>query len=146
MSNIINNTIGNIIFYDYIDETEESKINNIFKSNHIVKCKVEVYSEEGPIPHFHIVGVNTYFDCCVRIYDNHFFKHGIHKCFFNTKQCHQLYDWLKRTNDKIDPTKSNWHVIEQQWIVNNPRCLYPADKKCIDMPDYRKMKDFKSGI
>lgn len=144
MNNMVT-TIGNIAFSEPINEVEISRINNRFKPNHIGECKVEVYAGEGSIPHFHIVGVNTDFDCCVRIYDNHFFEHGIHRDTLNAKQCQQLHDWLKRTNDRLG-NKSNWKTIVTTWEDNNPNCVYPANKKCSDMPDYSKMKNFRAGM
>jgi len=138
--------VGNIVFSDYINEKEVSGINNRFRTKNIGECKIEVYGGEGPIPHFHIISINGNFDCCVRIYDNHFFQHDIHRDTLNSRQCAESNNWLKLTSDKSINPITNWNYIALLWGDLNPECMYPDSKKCKEQPKYNLMKDFRAGM
>ena len=65
--------IGEIDFSQSLNESEIGSKNSRFSIKKVGPCKIEVYNVEGQIPHFHISGISKKFNCCVRIYDAHFF-------------------------------------------------------------------------
>ena len=138
--------IGFISFNDEVlNETEATTNHSRFIPKKIGECKVEVYGpNEGQIPHFHIEGNN--FNCCVRVYDNHFFQHGNHRDVLNSYQCRQLHEWLQQLNDKSLVPITNWQTIVLSWEIANSECKYPENKKCKEQPRYDLMSEFKSGI
>jgi 5,10-methenyltetrahydromethanopterin hydrogenase len=57
--------IGTIIFDDIIEEKEATNLTNRFKPKSIGECKVEIYPNEGQVPHFHIYNLNKTFQTCI---------------------------------------------------------------------------------
>lgn len=130
---------GIIDFSDIITEKEISS-NNRFNPTGIGQCKVQIYGNEGDIPHFHIEGVGSDFDCCVRIYEANFFQHGTHCDILNSKQCSELDIWLRsKTNRNI----SRWIEICAFWEAYNPDCRYQEYKKATHQPAYYNMNSIK---
>ena len=144
-------TVGTIDFNDILNEAEISSIGPRYRVKNIGPCKVEVYGDEGQIPHFHIVGISKKFNCCVRIYDNHFFSHGNkNRDTLNHQQCIELNKWLSEisANQILDSTtpSTNWKVIEFSWRLANPDCKFPDRLKVTEQPDYSKMSEFRDTI
>ena len=140
--------VGFITFNDEVlNETEATTKHSRFRPKNIGEYKVQVYGpNEGQIPHFHIEGIGNNFDCCVRVYDNHFFQHGNHRDVLNSYQCRQLHEWLQQLNDKSLTPITNWQTIVLYWEGANPECKYPENKKCREQPRYDLMSEFRSGI
>lgn len=128
-------TLGTINFKNILAEREIAS-NNRFKGRYIGECKVQVYGNEGQIPHFHIESLDKKFDCCVRIYEPYFFQHGTHQDLLNGYQCKQLDKWLKNI-EKFSNT--NWQNIVLTWIGMNPDCKYPENQKVNNQPNYSNM-------
>ena len=138
---------GIIIFSDSLNESEINYKNSRIKPKKIGECKVEVYGSEGPIPHFHIYNKDKSFNCCIRIYDNHFFSHGNkYRDILNTSQCRELDEWLRQINDKSLVPMTNWQAIVYMWEAANGECKYPESKKVKVQPDYTKINTFKDII
>jgi hypothetical protein len=136
-------TIGTIIFDDLLNEDEIISKKGRFNPTGLGECKIEVYSGEGDIPHFHLFKEDNSFACCICIYSSHFFPHGgKYRSKLNSKQCKQLDDWLDSPT-KIDNRITNWGLIKIMWEIMNPQCKFPESKKVVKKPYYRNMIDFK---
>ena len=139
--------IGAIDDFEIINEAGIGKL-SIQK---IGKVKINVYANEGPVPHFHIEGDG--FSCCVCIFDNMYFDHGIHTDTLNKSQCKQLDEFM-RDKSEIDPIHTNWEMCKIAWemnnissndninIVNRYRMMY-GDRK--QQPDYTDIKGYKKN-
>ena len=140
-------TIGSID--DFVtNEIEEVTIS----TNEISKVgvvKISVYGGEGPVPHFHIEGKD--FSCCVCIFDNRYFDHGIHQDILNTKQLKEL-DRFMRDKSSINEKLTNWEAAKFIWeaanIENNDDISmvlrYKLEyKNKTKQPDYTKIDGYK---
>lgn len=136
--------IGTIDFSTAINEKEIGIRNRYNPGGSIGVCKIEVYENEGQIPHFHITSIDKKFSCCVRIFDNHFFQHGKHQGALNSNQCVELDAWLRLPFKTMNQT--NWGAIATSWFVQNPYCRYPKEKQVDIQPDYTTMTEFRSGV
>lgn len=108
-------------------------------SNKIGECKVYVYSNEGTIPHFHLIASDGQ-ESCICIYESLYFNHGSKTMKLNSKQRKELDSWLSKpcqSNEKI----SNWKNINIVWKVGNGKDNVPKDAT---KPDYRYMKNMRS--
>jgi len=141
--------IGEIDFSQSLNESEIDSKNSRFSIKKVGPCKIEVYNGEGQIPHFHITGISKKFNCCVRIYDAHFFSHGNkYRDTLNASQCTELNNWLMQINSKSLPNApvTNWQMIVYMWENSNPDCKYPEKLKTDSQPDYSKMSLFRDEI
>lgn len=138
-------TIGEFDFNDYsfiLTEEEISDQNNRpnFKKG-INKCKVEVYSGEGPNPHFHLFNLSGDFHMCALIYSANYFSHGgKYTDTLNSNQREILNNWLDEKN-KDNDNITNWEAIALKWNNFNPRWAINMIGKI--KPDYSDMKTFK---
>ena len=117
----------------------------------IGNIKICVYGGEGPVPHFHIEGDG--FNCCVCIFDNMYFDHGIHTDTLNKSQCKQLDEFM-RERSKMNNKLTNWETCKLLWesanissndniaMVNRYRMMY-GDRK--QQPDYTDIKGYKKN-
>ncbi len=127
-----------------IDLSTEELINEdctgrINFSNKIGECQVYVYSNEGPIPHFHLIAKDGN-EACICIYEPLYFNHGRKTMRLNSKQRKELNNWLNElniNNEKI----SNWEYINIVWEVENGKDYIP---KNATKPDYRYMENMRS--
>jgi hypothetical protein len=128
---------NNVLLEDRINSDDDK-----LRLKKVGLCNVYVYSGEGPNPHFHIKGEN--FEACVKIYEAEFFSHADYHCELSKSNCSKLNDWLDQKNILINPEKTNWEVIKDVWIRNNPDNIYKnPPKQCDEKPDYSKMKNSK---
>lgn len=110
------------------------------------RVRISVYKNEGPIAHFHITGENRFL-CCICIYENAYFNHGLKQSTLNGKQLRTLVDWLKSSNSK-DPNRTNWEYIRDEWNKNNS---LPIHRKYIDslrsttIPNYTSDMSFREN-
>jgi hypothetical protein len=139
--------IGEIDFSQSINESEIGNQNSRFSIKKVGPCKIEVYNGEGQIPHFYITGIGKKFNCCVRIYDAHFFSHGNkYRDTLNSSQCNDLNNWLMQINSKMAVPMTNWQAIKSLWETLNSDCKYPEKLKTTSQPDYSKMSLFRDEI
>ena len=101
-------------------------------------CKIEVWPNEGPIPHFHIISKNDIkWECCIEIYNSKYFHHGSKQGTLTNKQLKILDSWL-REKSKIHnyPNLTNWDLLCIFWLgQGNPTKLVPQNPV---QPDYTK--------
>lgn len=140
-------TVGTIIFNDIIEEKEIVDSARRFKPKSIGECKIEIYPNEGQVPHFHIYNLTKTFQTCICIYSNNYFSHGgKYKDKFNSRQCEQLNEWLANKNkNSYVGVITNWAMIEALWNTFNPECKFPEYRKVKTQPDYSKMINFKDN-
>lgn len=136
--------IGIIDFTDISSITEEQiQDNRRFNPKSIGQCKINVYPNEGPIPHFHIFNKDKTFESCIRIYENMYFSHGgKYKDTLNPKQCRQLNEYLKSPSPRLEKI-TLWEEIMLYW-ENATTYNYP--KKCKTQPHYENMTLFRDVI
>lgn len=123
--------IGYISFDDAVNEQEIGRPD--FKS--IGKCKVEVYNNEGPIPHMHVYNADNSFKTCIYIFENKYFIHGKYKDKFNNKQCKQFNEWIIGLNES---GKLNWDIVVNAWKRLNGNVL-DKYKNITTPPNYSKI-------
>lgn len=140
-------TIG--VIDNFISEiTTEANVGRIGITK-IGKVAINVYGGEGPVPHFHIEGKD--FSCCVCIFDNRYFDHGIHQDILNTKQLKEL-DSFMRDKSSINEKLTNWEAAKFIWeaanIENNDDISmvlrYNVEyKNKTKQPDYTKLDGYR---
>lgn len=135
----------NYIPEGHTDFTEFFIGNIVFNPKSIGECKVEVYPNEGPIPHFHIFKPDHSFETCICIYSANYFAHGgKYRDTLNSKQCKQLNEWLELQNyNNFAFSITNWEAIVFAWGLGNPKCKSPNYQKVKMQPDYTRMLNFK---
>lgn len=132
--------IGEINFDEPINEYSIESGENLPSIKKVGQCKVEVYDDEGAIPHFHVIGGGKNF--CICIHTNKYFSHkrGKYSQFSNTTQKEQLNNWLKEKNVKfakgVGKSLTNYQAIVELWdqLNGNP---YGFDFSI--QPEYDKM-------
>ncbi len=138
--------IGTIDFENetFLVREEQFQSKNRFVSKNIGECIIDVYANEGPIPHFHIYNKDKSFEACIRIYENLYFSHGgKYTSKFNSKQCRQLNEYLKSKYSK-GPIKSTvWEAIAFFWDTISS---YDYPNKCTTQPHYEAMNSFRDVI
>lgn len=98
---------------------------------------VRVYSDEGPIPHFHIVNTQTGEEGCVRITEPKYFSHGTKEMKLTSKQKKKLIEYLSTPSKfEEDYGKTPYELIWEEWNRNDPdnRISKPES-----MPDYNSL-------
>lgn len=84
------------------------------------ECKVDVYSGEGQVPHFHITRKDSKkkknLSCCIKIFEPDYFVHGVHKGTLTNEQIKTLDSWL-RSPHRNDVSRTNWEVIRDLWLI-----------------------------
>lgn len=107
-------------------------------------CYIYVYNNEGDnIPHFHLQskdkkGPKYKLDCAIKINENRYFDHGIHKDTLNSKQIKELKAKLEKINPETENTY--WKDIQNAFYNNFPNC---TEKRVDEMPDYSNIKLYK---
>ena len=133
--------LGRITFSEELLEHEVNNGKRV-NFNSIGECKIEVYPNEGSIPHFHLSSIDKKFESCICIYSNNFFSHGgKYRDTLSAKQCNQLNDYLK--SEARLQRFTIWDSISLIWDTCNPNCKFPKDRIVSKQPDYSKMTQFK---
>ena len=128
--------IGTIIFPETL--LQEAEILGKYRLNEksIGECNIEVYSNEGNIPHFHLFNTDHSFETCICIYSANFFVHGRKYIdTLNSSQCKILDRYLQSPCKHFDDI-TVWQAIRILWEVVNPNCRFPDSKKVYKQPDY----------
>lgn len=103
-------------------------------------CKIQVFNNEGPIPHFHITNESKNFHCCPCIYEPVYFNHGVKVDRLDSSQRKELNQWLSKQN-KFVPTSTNWEMIAAAWqMLENPTKNIPKNAK---QPDYTQLHNMR---
>ena len=128
----------NLLSDEFLLEVSPGKIDNSI----IGKCKIEVYGGEGPIPHFHIIGLTKKFECCPCIFQPLYFNHGTKTDTLTKNQLKILDSWLREPCTKFGGVLTNWEVIVQLWeSCGNPLKNFKLEST---QPDYTKMKNMRN--
>ena len=131
--------VGEIAFDDSIEEASYGEVG----LKHLGECSVYIYSNEGPIPHFHLISKNKKFETCICIFEPLYFLHGTKTGTLNSKQRKQLNNWMNQKIDYSDANITNWQSIKLAWIWNNGKRFkeiimnYPQ-------PNYSDMVNYKN--
>lgn len=108
--------MGEINFSESI--LNEDKMGEIKLGKGLDTCQVYVYSNEDPIPHFHLFNKNKTFESCICIYEPLYFNHGFKTDKLNNKQCEILNKWLDEPS-YANPKLTNWELIDTVWVTGN---------------------------
>lgn len=141
----INYYVGVIDFDDI--ENYLNEITGVNLGENLGKCSIVVRGNEGPIPHFHIVGsckskvrgVKGNFESCICIYKPLYFNHGKYQDILTKKQKEKLNEWLMQPSQYQQISGTNWDVLCVGWaLADNPMMNVPKNAK---QPDYRYLEN-----
>lgn len=107
------------------------------------ECNIYIYTNEGTIPHFHIISRSENFECCVCIYEPLYFDHGYKTGKLNAKQRKQMNNWLKKKYNTLQK-ETNWEMIKLYWKTNNPSNNKYSIQETNTQPDYTNMENYKT--
>ena len=129
--------VAEINLEQFIDEEEfNEEVIAYVKLQPYGICKIQMYSNEGPIPHFHIENKNKSFICCIRLDKPEYFKHGFKTGDLNNKQIKELIKVLNEKPEKDEMT--NFEAMCFYWN-RDVSIKGPKLKKPYTMPDYTKL-------
>ena len=124
--------IGSFIFDNVILEEE---LNRLSMSN-IGELKVLVYSNEGPIRHFHLKSSSSNWETCIELLKPKYFHHGKNNKILNSKQCRELDDFM-RSPCSFNENQTNWEMALSLWNIGNRK--YISKVSDYEQPDYIKL-------
>ena len=132
-------TIGSVDFGNF--DIRENTIDTIHFGKGLGDCKIQVFNNEGLIPHFHITSKSENFECCVCIFEPLYFNHGSKNRKLDTTQRKQLNKWLSSLSNVVVGNLTNWENIVLSWqnLGNNMKCV----PKLIKQPDYTSMENMR---
>ena len=119
------------------DELFEERTEGFLNIKNHGKCKICVYTNEGPNPHFHIEDKDLTFICCIRLDKPEYFKHGIKRDKINNKDIKELIRVLNSKSQLPEFTVFEALCIGWNLDGENPKKI----KKPYKMPDYTKLND-----
>lgn len=139
MNNVSQASIGTLELSNIGEEfLAEMSPGSVPLSNRIGFCDIQVWNNEGPIPHFHIISKNNInWECCIEIFNAKYFKHGSKQGTLTTKQLKILNDWLKEPcyDDGIR-ADSRWDMIKYFWKAQGNPMKFVRENST--QPDYTK--------
>ena len=115
----------------------ESAVGRLNLPFNVGQCSIYVYSNEGTIPHFHIIPKNGIGESCICLYEPLYFNHGSKQLRLNSKQRKILDDWLEQQSI-IAPEVTNWRLICISWETGNGNKYIPKNPV---KPNYRNMEN-----
>lgn len=125
---------GSILFTDLFHEENFGKINLI----KLGELKINVYANEGPIPHFHIESTDRNFICCVEIYHPNYFSHDNKIDKLTDRQVKDLNKFMS-TKFKPRPDFTVWEAIDFYWVAFNDPERKKYNNYTFYQPDYSKL-------
>ena len=110
---------------------------NKLKLSDIGDCDIVIYmSEQGKVPHIHIIGIDNQFESCICLYEPKYYSHDIK---INTLTDQQILEFSSFMNEK-QLYVSNYSEALTSWNVNiGTKFCKPIRK----MPDYNKLHNKK---
>lgn len=125
---------------------EDNISNHISYKKKTLNYRISVYSNEGPIPHFHISDTtnNKGIDTCICIFAPMYFIHGNHSSILNNEELKILNKFLQ---SNYDDNETYWDHIVYTWDKNNPgnKRKYPQFRYTNKQPDYTTTIGFASN-
>lgn len=118
-------------------------------ANRIGFCSIEVWPNEGLIPHFHIIPkdpkVAKKWQCCICLYEPMYFNHGLKQGTLTDKQIRILDSWLREDYNARGIKGSRWSVLCMFWDAQgNPQInVPPKGDNNIEQPKYTKMVKYR---
>lgn len=103
--------------HDDLDYYDIALIGYIDLSESVGKCKVEVYGKEDYTAHFHIVSIDSDFNCAINISENKYNDKTKDK--LTTIQCAILNKWLTEYECPFGKPITNWQSILIFWSGSN---------------------------
>lgn len=100
------------------------------------KYKIQVFSNEGPIPHFHFYHPATQLKGCIKINEPEYFFHGKYTDVLPENVVQELNAWLNKPYKRF-PQITNYEQIRLAWSENNVDYEIPLE---FTKPDYSKLK------
>lgn len=132
--------VGTVNLGEY--EFQEGVFGKVHFGKGLGDCKIYVYSNEGPIPHFHLISESNNFEACICIFEPIYFDHGSKTGTLNSNQRKLLNEWMSSVITDYGVNATNWQMLIFAWRMNNGDKYIPKNPK---QPDYTQMKNFKSG-
>lgn len=118
----------------------EDCIGRVNLPNNVGECKIYIYSDEGNVPHFHIIPNNRKEECCICIYQPLYFNHGSKQMRLNSKQRKILNDWMNSPS-KVAPEVTNWRLISIFWQTGNGNKNVPKNPI---QPNYNDLANMRN--
>ena len=116
-------------------------------SNRIGFCSIEIWPNEGQIPHFHIIPkdpkIAKNWQCCIYLYEAMYFNHGSKQGTLNNKQLKLLNSWLKDIVDIRGIKASRWKWACIFWDSQGNSQINVPKRNNINQPDYTKTIKYK---
>ena len=134
--------IGVIDFSNCVEEDSLLEFRNVNLTRNLNKCEIDVYKNEGAIPHFHIISLNSNFKTCICLFEAKYFRHGSKDESLTSNQLKVLDSWLReQCNLKIYEGKTYWESLVERWReLHNPLIIWKENIN-ITQPDYIQTKD-----
>lgn len=102
---------------------------------------VKVFSNEGPIPHFHLMDKDKKFETCIQILKPEYFLHGTKMDILNSQQIKDLVKFLNK-KDYANKRLTNFVAICRAWNLSSSNEIkVPLKKNSI--PDYSELNKRK---
>ena len=102
--------------------------------------KINIYGSEGPMPHFHVEHKEKNIKSCIKILEDGYFKHGVHKDVLDSKIVKKLITFLTEPHRVFGKHGyTNWQIICIYWNDNNPDYIIEGDLEKLVMPKYNNL-------
>lgn len=100
---------------------------------------ISVFSDEGPVPHFHFMNRKTGDQGCIKILACEYFKHGKYKAELNSNERKELQNFLASpaVDEIYKNGTTNFKVVCHEWNKNNPDTKIDVNTA---QPDYQDLK------
>lgn len=116
-------------------------------SNRIGFCSIEIWPNEGQIPHFHIIPkdskVAKSWQCCICLYESMYFNHGSKQGTLTNKQLKLLDSWLRENINIRGISGSRWALACNYWDGQGNSQINIPKGNNIKQPDYTKTIKYK---
>ena len=136
--------LGSINFEDSILTERQVQAKSRFSPKGVGECIIEIFANEGQIPHFHIHNKDNSFSTCIRLYENLYFSHGgKYIDTFNSSQCRKLNEYLKQPCPQFFNKITIWEALVGYWESD---CSSDYPHKVKVQPHYEDMNSFRDVI
>ena len=125
---------------EYYKHLNEDLLMEMAEIGRLAGYKILIYGSEGPIPHFHVEHKEKKIKSCIKILEDDYFQHGIHKDTLDNKIVKKLKLFLSEPHKIFGKHGySNWQIICIYWNDNNPDYLIKEDLDKLKMPSYNNL-------
>lgn len=134
-------TIGSINLGEF--DIQENTMGIAHFGSGLGDYKIQVFNNEGPIPHFHITNEAKNFRSCICIYEPLYFNHGSKISRLDSAQRKILDSWLRKSTVSIAAKGklTNWEAISFAWdMLENSMVNAPKNQV---QPDYTRLENVR---